>query len=639
MKKLLRSMLSVSIVLLLANSCQNEDELTRIVKDVDFSAPNDIDIQPGYERAVVNWRATPDPEIKSCVLYYADKEVKVKLTDSLMSYEIAELPEGEFTVAISNADKYGNESEQSAPQSAMIYGEEYCSQLAPRDIDKVSFLESGGVIEWSEATEDCSRVELTYTTTDGEEFTVNVSPASESTMYSNAAAKSDFTYVTYYRPFGGLDEVSVESQDEVSFPEYQLPAPENVSSEAGWNRALVTYTIPKNPSIAKVIFYDGNKEVLTKEVSALTALYDEVQELELESGQHRLYIAFADAQGGSLSELVLAGNKRVYDETYNLGDRVTRELILAEFSAEDATVTEGVLSLYLKTLEGCEQTQIYYDGEVVGEIPAAEMSIRIPEIKAATRYSYATLYYPYEGALDPIPAPKVEVVVPAAELRKEDENGNPTYGAMFLKGDIASYNYGKDDAYLYTMSQMWDGDKINTFYHSDYFKSEDESGHKYGTATFDLGATMKITHFKLYPRSRYVFTHNMPKYFKMYGAKEITPAMKEAGTEDTPSFEGWTQLGDVSTSYCYDSETGMYYGYTPSGEATPTSNDSSIVGSQGQIFNVDLDLGEFRYLRIQVFETWGNRVAFQIGEFCTYGVVSEEATEYDLYDYRDYERK
>ncbi len=615
-------------------SCSNDDT-DNVKREVTFSAPSDLVIYPGYERAVVSWGVESDPDIHSCVIYYGDSSVEVELTDSVMSYEITNLPEGELTVTVASADKYGNESLSTAVSSVEIYGEEYAASLSPREITSLTYLDSGASIEWGVAAEDCTRVLLSYIADDGEEFSVNVAPDRETTVYSNAVSGEEFSYITYYAPENGLDELGVDSEGNLSFPAYTLPTPEDVSAVAGWNRAVVTYTIPKNPNIERVVFYDGTTEVYAKDVVVNTTFYDLTQELELEDGSHTLYVAFSDSEGGSLSELATAGSVRVYDENYDLDGAVTRTLILSDFSAADATVVEGALTLYFEEIEGCEQTQVYYNGEMIGEVIAEEMSLKLENMQAATEYSYATLYYPYEGALDPIPAEIITDFIPGAELRKFDDEGNSTFGAMFLKGDVATLNYGTDDGLLYLMSRMWDDSKISTFVHTGSF-STDANGEKYGTATFDIGATMKITHFKLYPRSNYYFRHNMPKYFKVWGAKEVTEAMKSAGTTTTPSFDGWTLIGDDEDSYFYDTQTSMYYGYTPSGEETATTEDSSEVASVGQTFNVDLDLGEFRYLRIQVFETWGATSAFQIGEICIQGVVSEEATSYDLYDYRDY---
>ncbi len=219
----------------------------------------------------------------------------------------------------------------------------------------------------------------------------------------------------------------------------------------------------------------------------------------------------------------------------------------------------------------------------------------------------------------------------------EEQSDKDLYSKpALLPGDSPCWSSG------YDIPDIWDGtylDSGNSCYHSSSLAD-------YKCITIDMGQVMKISRFMLYPRggSHRFFTHNMIKYFKLYGALELTAdmyaytdaqaAQVASGTtyaQVTPSFTGWTPIVE-SYDAGYSSNTfksdgaggGTYICYKPSGDDDViTADDLDWVTEYGHEFNVSISCGTARYLRMQFIQSWSLSGIYQLAEFDLWGQAQE----------------
>ncbi len=200
-----------------------------------------------------------------------------------------------------------------------------------------------------------------------------------------------------------------------------------------------------------------------------------------------------------------------------------------------------------------------------------------------------------------------------------------------LPGDSPAWSGG------YGIQDIWDGTRFDTG-NSCYHSSSMADGK---CITFDMGQTFKFSRFNFYPRggSHRFFTHNAIKYFKIYGALELTPEMYTLSDSQaaqvasgltyqqvTPELEsaGWSLIREADDvtykSITYNGRTQRYCCYKPSGDdATITADDLDWLTTYGHEFNVSMSSSPARYIRIQFWESWGNTGFYQLAEFDVWG--------------------
>lgn len=166
------------------------------------------------------------------------------------------------------------------------------------------------------------------------------------------------------------------------------------------------------------------------------------------------------------------------------------------------------------------------------------------------------------------------------------------FKALFYPGDSPS-------AYGWVLSRVFD-DKMNTGYHTD------EVGTLPKSFTIDLGVVAKISRYKMWQRSGsyYDFAHGNPKRWTLWG------------TPNTPSpdgsYTGWFKIGNFVSP---DKPSGSPLG-------TVTSADVAF-NKAGFDFNVVAGTPAIRYIRMQVFETWGNGNFAHVMELSFWGTPQQ----------------
>ncbi len=160
------------------------------------------------------------------------------------------------------------------------------------------------------------------------------------------------------------------------------------------------------------------------------------------------------------------------------------------------------------------------------------------------------------------------------------------------------------EEYGFNARQMWDGrwsDQWNCG-HTNF----EPLPHR---LTIDLGATAKLSRFKLYQRGgSELYKHGNPKHFKIYGTLDINSLPPyDPGNPNA----GWTLLREC-------------YSFKPSGLPIGQVNSEDIeFQNKGEDFEFDVEnLVEIRYIRIENIETWGEQQVSVIGELSFWGELT-----------------
>ncbi|MDR2773787.1 MAG: discoidin domain-containing protein [Tannerella sp.] len=133
---------------------------------------------------------------------------------------IGNLEENEYLFEIVSFDKFGNRS-LPFEVSSLAYGENYKRYLTNRRISSISYnAGEEAVIEWMGLTEDAVHTTLHYTDGSGREQTI-VTPASESVTVIPNYSKSEFRYVTSYRPATNSPDMFDSEESTGVFPPFE----------------------------------------------------------------------------------------------------------------------------------------------------------------------------------------------------------------------------------------------------------------------------------------------------------------------------------------------------------------------------------------------------------------------------------
>lgn len=129
--------------------------------------------------------------------------------------------------------------------------------------------------------------------------------------------------------------------------------------------------------------------------------------------------------------------------------------------------------------------------------------------------------------------------------------------------------------------------------------------------TIDLGMTVKLSRYTLWPRIGYEYKHHNLKRWKVYG----TTSLKLDNHENSY----WVQGGFKDDwSYMMDC-----YSFKPSGEDGPITNEDTEYAKNGFEFEFPLDSPPIRYIRFEVESTWSGGDMMHISEITFWGEIKE----------------
>jgi hypothetical protein len=126
--------------------------------------------------------------------------------------------------------------------------------------------------------------------------------------------------------------------------------------------------------------------------------------------------------------------------------------------------------------------------------------------------------------------------------------------------------------------------------------------------TVNLGINAVLSRFKMYPRynNNWEYSLHNIKEFEIWGTDEFRQQMPD---------DYWQEMWKSDWKYL-----GKFICDKPSGNNTPgVTTEDRLYARQGFEFNVPIETGIVRYLRIAINSTWGNTNAINIQEMQFYG--------------------
>ena len=166
-----------------------------------------------------------------------------------------------------------------------------------------------------------------------------------------------------------------------------------------------------------------------------------------------------------------------------------------------------------------------------------------------------------------------------------------------LNGDNTTANGGR------TINNIWDG-SIDVIWHT----VADAGFTPPQTFTIDLGTEAKLSRLMLWNRQDgYDFAQHNVHLFEVWGARELSHPITDAYWTSDAWKDEWTLLGDFAEI----KPSGLPLGQTNADDIAATRAGSEFIFNSG--------VGEMRYLRFVVKETWARTPALHIGEVSIYG--------------------
>lgn len=179
----------------------------------------------------------------------------------------------------------------------------------------------------------------------------------------------------------------------------------------------------------------------------------------------------------------------------------------------------------------------------------------------------------------------------------EKELNKKNFRDGHLLGDNFSVNNNRP------LSNIWDG-SLTVLWHTDaaagyvppqYF-------------TIDLGVYAKLSRFVLFNRGEsYYWGQHNPRFFEVWATNSLSHAITDEFWRTGPWRDEWVLLGDFET-------------IKPSGLPVGQNTAEDIaVQDAGLEFTFESGVGEMRYVRFVVKETWTRTAALHINEVTFYG--------------------
>lgn len=217
--------------------------------------PDTISFIAGKERIQFHCRAYNAPNVKEVNLYWNDGLdsliIPVSFGAAYDSIEVIlnNMEEKSYTFNVVMVDNYGHKS-LTVTDFGTSYGTAYQSTLNDRRIKELTFMETGGVIEWYSPMDGLVRNEIRYTKSDGTQAEVWMPADAYSVTLPSPEPGSSFMYRSLYIP----EEQAIDTfatdwvQSELSFPqEYKydcsswkvLAVSDETASDGGGANSLI----------------------------------------------------------------------------------------------------------------------------------------------------------------------------------------------------------------------------------------------------------------------------------------------------------------------------------------------------------------------------------------------------------------
>lgn len=189
-------------------------------------------------------------------------------------------------------------------------------------------------------------------------------------------------------------------------------------------------------------------------------------------------------------------------------------------------------------------------------------------------------------------------------------NLTPLYEEELDKSKFFNYRLFSDATIGYggEVQYLWDGRTVET---GGAFPWHTTIGPvpKPIQATFGIGRTYKLSHFKMWTRGGYGYGN--PRNFTIWGTNKDNPADANtpAGTAAGTVVGDWVSLGDY------------HYPDPPSGLSPDRANAADLAYTlAGVDFNVPFNSPSVKYLRVTIKDTWGGVDYSYIMELTFYGI-------------------
>jgi len=182
------------------------------------------------------------------------------------------------------------------------------------------------------------------------------------------------------------------------------------------------------------------------------------------------------------------------------------------------------------------------------------------------------------------------------------ETIHPIYETLVPKSGFSEYRLSSDSPLGATglgwnTTHLWDGSTGEPGWHT-----ESGTGKQLQVCTFDMGATVKLSRYKIWERGEgygndYSYGHGNPKTWTLWGSNVAAPQDADLPISSEPG----TVVGDWINLGNFDCPP------PPSGNPPGQTNAQDLAFVQaGFEFNVPLTAPKVRYIRFAVSSTWGN---------------------------------
>lgn len=197
-------------------SCQNQSDIYQdyiVPGGVKYpQKPDSLKVHAGYNKLTLTWLKSKDPSVVSATISWNNylNSLDVDLTrvqDELVSVDVENLEEGNYTFYVQTFDKNGNVSIISEA-SGSAYGEKYVMGLVDRAINSaLRDVNFNGTVEWGVKTTDLVYSEVRYTSSTGQSRTARLTADETRLICPGIKPGEFFEYRSCFLPPNGVDTV------------------------------------------------------------------------------------------------------------------------------------------------------------------------------------------------------------------------------------------------------------------------------------------------------------------------------------------------------------------------------------------------------------------------------------------------
>lgn len=353
----------------------------------------------------------------------------------------------------------------------------------------------------------------------------------------------------------------------------------NVKIENGPGSAIITYTLPKSQDLQYVLAkYSINKEIVREAKSSRYGDTIRVDGFNKE-GEYQVEL-FSVSKSEKLSEPVVI---KVNPSEPTFRTIAKSMSIREDFGGMNVTFQnpeESKIAVVILTKDNNDEfspTETFYTA-----IKNGSFSVRgyEPELRTFGVY-IKDRWNNHSDTVYKEVKPLFEKILDKSKFRQ-----------YVLPGDQPA-------AWGWVMSNMWDNKLGEPGFHT--LQGALPRPHKF---TFDLGALVKLSRFKLLQRTGdWFYAHGNPKEWRMYGSATVPDASGE--------MDKWIKLMD-----CYSVKpSGLPVGQVSDDDR----NHANGIDGLGEEFNFPLNAPPVRYIRMEIIKNWGNTDFFHALELTFWG--------------------